>query len=73
MSKHWSIESEYNEQLEALRVWEEIEKERPLNRWEESEKREVLWNLDYYGDLLREEEEENRRQICESQGLSRWC
>ena len=73
MSKHWSIESEYNEQLEALRVWEEIEKERFLDDWEEKEKRNILWNLDYYGDLLREEEEKNKRQICESQGLPRWC
>ena len=73
MSKHWSIEREYNEQLEALKLWEEIEKERFLDRWEEAEKKVVLWNLDYYGNLLEEEEEKNRLQICESQGLSRYC
>ena len=73
MLKHWNIEREYGELLEALRAWEEIEKERLLDDWEEAEKLDAQRDLAYYGELLEEADENTRRQICESQGLSRWC
>lgn len=73
MLKHWNIEREYGELLEALNALEEIEKERFLDKWEEEEKLDIQRDLAYYGELLEEADEDTRRQICESQGLSRYC
>lgn len=69
----YSAEADYRTAWEELKVWEKIEAERPLEAWEEDEKREAERKMQYLGYLLEEEEEANRRQICESQGLSRWC
>jgi len=72
-SRHYSAEEYYDaarEKLEALRA---IEKERFLDPWEEAEKEGARMELERYGRILEEEEEAARQQICESQGLSRWC
>jgi len=70
---YYSAEEFYDaarEKLESLRA---IEKERFLDPWEEAEKEGARMELERYGRILEEEEEAARRQICESQGLSRWC
>lgn len=72
-NRHYSVEADYRTAREELEAWEKIEAERFLEDWEEDEKREAEREMQYLGYLLEEEEEENRRQICESQGLSRWC
>jgi len=72
-SRHYSAEEYYDaarEKLEALRA---IEKERFLDPWEEAEKEGARMELERYGRILEEEEEAARQQICERQGLSRWC
>jgi len=69
----YSAEDYYQAAREELEAWEKIEAERFLEDWEEDEKREAEREMQYLGYLLEEEEEENRQQICESQGLSRWC
>lgn len=69
----YSAESDYNAAQEKLRRLEEIEAERCLEVWEEIEKKEALDDIKYYGDLLAEEIEQERQEICRSQGLSRWC
>lgn len=73
MWNYRAIERAYEKALSKLEEWEEIEKERYLEKWEEEEKREAERDANYYGALLEEEEEANRQQICESQGLARWC
>lgn len=69
----YSAQADYRTAWEELEAWKKIEAERLLEAWEEDEKREAEREMQYLGYLLEEEEEENRRQICESQGLSRWC
>jgi len=72
-SRHYSAEEYYDAargKLEALRA---IEKERFLDPREEAEKESARMELEHYGRILEEEEEAARQQICESQGLSRWC
>lgn len=66
-------ESDYEAAREKWEAWEALEAERFLEPWEADEKKEAGRVMDYYGALLEEEEEEDRRHICESQGLSRWC
>jgi len=72
-SRHYSVEEYYDAARKKMEVLEAIEKERFLDPWEEAEKEGARMDMEYYGRILEEEEEQNRRQICESQGLSRWC
>ena len=69
----YNTEYYYQAAQEKLEEWEKIEAERCLEPWEEVEKREAEESVKYYGYLLAEEEEQHRRLVCESQGLSRWC
>jgi len=69
----YSAENYYQAAREKMEELEKIEVERFLDPWEEAEKESARMDMEYYGRILEEEEEENRQQICESQGLSRWC
>ena len=72
-NRYYSAEEYYDAAREKMEELEKIEKERLLDPWEEAEKEGARMDMERYGRILEEEEEENRRQICESQGLSRWC
>jgi len=69
----YDAESSYNAAKEKLRKSEEIKAQRPLEEWEEIEKKEALEDAEYYGTLWAEEIERERQELCRSQGLSRWC
>jgi len=69
----YDAESSYNAAKEKLRKLEEIKAQRPLEEWEEIEKKEALEDTEYYGILWAEEIEQERQELCRSQGLSRWC
>ena len=69
----YSAEDDYQAAREKMEELEKLEAERFLDPWEEAEKKGARMDMEYYGRILEEEEEENRRHICESQGLSRWC
>jgi len=73
VNRYFSVEEYYDAAREKMEAFRAIEKERFLDPWEEAEKEGARMDLERYGRILEEEEEENRRQICESQGLSRWC
>ena len=69
----YSAEDYYQAACEKMEELKKIEAERFLDPWEEAEKEGARMDMEHYGRILAEEEEQNRRLICESQGLSRWC
>lgn len=71
--RHYDAEKDYNAAQEKLEALKAIEKERPLDDWEELEKKEALADAEHYGRIMAEQEELERQEICRSQGLSRWC
>jgi len=70
---YFHMESDYRTAREKWEAWEALEAERFLEPWEADEKKEAERVMNDCGALLEEEEEQSRRHICESQGLSFWC